>query len=171
MYFNFRRIVSAGGLWLLLSSTAVLSAAPLQPGDKFPALGDFSLAGPRPDLSAAKVTIVDFWASWCAPCKASFPAFDALHREFAPEGLLIVAVSVDEKERAMRTFLARFDPPFIVLRDAEQKLVAQAQIPSMPTAFVLDAQGVVRFVHVGFHGESSVQQYRQEIRSLLAESS
>lgn len=150
----------------LLARTA---AAALQPGDAFPAWTEFELTGALPDLSKAKVTIVDFWASWCAPCKASFPAFAELHREFEAAGVAIVAVSVDQDERAMRAFLARFNPEFTILRDTEQALVARVDVPAMPTSYVLDAAGVVRFVHVGFHGESSLQQYREQIRSLLSE--
>lgn len=140
-------------------------------GDTFPALTAFDLEGTLPDLTGAKVVIVDFWASWCAPCKASFPVYDDLRKEFGARGVVIIAVNIDREVKAMTTFVARQQPGFAIVRDAGQKLVAAVAPPTMPTAFVLDSRGVVRAVHQGFHGEKTRREYIEEINRLLAEQS
>jgi thiol-disulfide isomerase/thioredoxin len=140
-------------------------------GDTFPALAKFGLEGTLPDLSRARVVIVDFWASWCGPCKASFPIYDELHKQYGERGVVIVAINVDTNAKAMTSFLAHQQPGFSVLRDATQKLVQAVAPPTMPTSFLLDARGVVRAVHQGFHGEKTKSEYVEEINRLLAEPS
>ncbi len=158
------------GLALALGLAGAASAAPGKApvvGERFPALATFGLEGELPDLDAAKVVIVDFWASWCGPCKASFPAYEELRRQYGDRGLVIVAVSVDQDRKAMEKFVAHQNPGFTVVRDANQKLVQAIAPPAMPTSFVLDAQGVVRAVHQGFHGEKTKREYAEEIDHLL----
>jgi hypothetical protein len=82
---------------------------------------------------------------------------------------VIIAISVDRTAADMEKFLRRLQPDFAVARDAQQQLVAQVAVPTMPTAFVLDRHGVVRFVHTGFHGESSRMEYARQIDTLLSE--
>jgi thiol-disulfide isomerase/thioredoxin len=153
---------------LLVPSLAPAGETPA-PGDAFPSLESFQLEGTVPDVAAARVVIVDFWASWCAPCKASFPVFDELHEKFGPKGLVIVAVSVDTRKAGMDAFVARQKPTFPIVRDAAMKLVAAVDPPAMPTSFVLDSKGTVRFVHIGFHGGKSRDEYVEQIESILSE--
>lgn len=137
-------------------------------GDPFPALANrdvVNLAGGALPPLRGKVTLVDFWASWCAPCQASFPAMAALYREYASRGLQIVAISVDEKPAAAVAFWKRMAPPFITLHDRRQKLVETVVVPAMPTSYLLDRTGHVRYVHVGYHGE--VAELRRQIEGLL----
>jgi thiol-disulfide isomerase/thioredoxin len=115
------------------------------------------------------VMVVDFWASWCGPCKQSFPVYEELQRTYADRGVVIIAVNVDRNRRDMEKFLARHAVSFAVVRDAAQKLVRQVAPPAMPTAFVLDRRRAVRFVHLGFHGEKSRLEYITEINALLSE--
>jgi len=160
----------AGWLLALTLLAGPLGAVPGQTpavGDTFPALSSFDLEGQLPDLSGAKVVIVDFWASWCGPCKASFPVYDELREKYGNQGVVIIAVNVDQDAQAMEKFLARQKPGFAVVRDAHQKLVAAVSPPTMPTSFVLDAQGVVRAVHAGFHGDKTQAAYVADINLLL----
>src|SRR4051812_45197929 len=146
--------------------------ADIKAGDNFPALasaGLVNLAGGEVPETAGKVTLVDFWASWCAPCKASFPAMAKIHADFAPRGLQIVAVSIDEKPAAAVGFWKKLAPPFTAVHDHELKLVKQVVVPTMPTSYLLDRTGKVRFVHEGFHGDASDREIRKEIEALLAE--
>ena len=143
-------------------------AAPNKAGDTFPDLAKFQLEGKLPDPLAGKVVLVDFWASGCAPCKASFPAMTELHKRFAERGLVIVAVNVDDQRGAMESFLKKNPAPFAVVRDAAQKLVAATDVATMPTSFLLDREGRVRFLHHGFKGEETLKQYAKEIEELLA---
>jgi len=160
---------AALGLVLLATASTTRAADTLAIGQPFPALAQQGLEGTLPDLPAAKVVIVDFWASWCAPCKASFPIYDSLQREFGAQGVQIVAVNVDQNSKQMEAFLKKQPVSFAVVRDAQAKLVAQVKVPTMPTSFVLDATGVVRFVHIGFHGEETRQLYVEQINQILQE--
>lgn len=152
-------LLAALGLSLLAGATAARAADTLAAGQPFPALQDFALEGTLPDLAGAKIVIVDFWASWCAPCKASFPVYDQLQKEYGARGVRVVAVNVDQNGRQMDAFLKKQPVSFAVVRDAQARLVAQVRVPTMPTSFVIDAKGVVRFVHTGFHGEETRKLY------------
>lgn len=139
----------------------------LKTGDKFPDLTSFKLEGKLPDSLKGKIVIVDFWASWCGPCASSFPALNELHQHYKERGVVIVAVSVDEQSAKMEMFLKKHPVAFSIVRDAEQKLVSLANVETMPTSFILDGEGKIRFIHNGFHGEETKQQYIREIESLL----
>jgi thiol-disulfide isomerase/thioredoxin len=140
----------------------------LKTGDTFPDLTSFKLEGKLPDTLKGKVVIVDFWASWCGPCKDSFPVMNQLIKKYADRGLVIVAVNADEVRADMDTFLTKNPATFTVVRDAAQKLVEKADVGTMPTSFILDRDGKVRYLHNGFHGEKTKKEYETEIESLLA---
>ena len=159
--------IRIGGLALLLASVNA-SAAGWEAGMDVPSLDEYSLSGDVPRLEG-KVTLIDFWASWCAPCKAAFPEMDKLYQEFGGEGFQVIAVSVDQKERSMQQFLDRRKPFFTTVHDSSQKLVEQAGIQVMPTSFMIDKKGVIRFAHEGWQGKKSVRNLTQEIQTLLAE--
>jgi thiol-disulfide isomerase/thioredoxin len=137
-------------------------------GAPLPELSRFKLEGDVPDLRG-KVVLLDFWASWCGPCKQSFPVMQELHQHYAGRGLVIVAVSVDEDRAAMAAFLKKNPVSFAIVRDAAQKLVADADVQALPTAFLIDRRGNIRFMHRGFRGDVTRKQYREEIELLLKE--
>jgi thiol-disulfide isomerase/thioredoxin len=161
-------------LFLSTACAAALARADIKAGDTFPSLpaaGLVNLAGGEIPATAGKVVLVDFWASWCAPCKASFPAMAKIHGDYAPKGLQIVAVSIDEKPAAATGFWKKLAPPFTAVHDRELKLVKQVVVPTMPTSYLVDRAGKVRFVHEGFHGDATDRELRKEIEILLAEKS
>jgi thiol-disulfide isomerase/thioredoxin len=151
---------------LLLAAAACPAEAGLKPGDSFPDLTTYKLEGKLPDSLKGKVVLVDFWASWCAPCAKSFPAMEELQKRY-PDRVVVLAISVDEKAADMQGFLKKHPASFLVVRDAEHKLVAAVNAESMPTSFLVDTTGKVRFIHHGFHGEETRKQYLEEIESLL----
>jgi thiol-disulfide isomerase/thioredoxin len=156
---------------LVLALSAV-ARAEIKVGDTFPALapaGVVSLSGPAVPATAGQVMLVDFWASWCAPCKASFPSLAKLHTDLAPRGLVLLAISIDEKPAAAAAFAKKLAPPFPTLHDRDQKLVKQVVVPTMPTSYLVDRTGKVRFVHEGFHGAATEKLLRSQIETLLAE--
>ena len=156
-----------GGLLFLLGFAS--GQAELQVGDEFPSLAAAGLTGGDLPATGGKVVVVDFWASWCAPCKASFPMFAKLHQEFGSRGLVIVAVGVDEKPAAYAAFVQKLNPPFVTLHDQAQRLVAAVKVPAMPTSYLLGRNGRVRFVHQGFHGRETELEMRRQIEILLSE--
>ncbi|MBD5778317.1 TlpA family protein disulfide reductase [Pelagicoccus sp. NFK12] len=137
-------------------------------GQQLPDLADFDLQGEIPELEG-KVSYVDFWASWCAPCKASFPEMERLYQENKDAGFQVIAVSVDSSEKAMQRFLDRAGPSFSVVWDHKQSLVADAEVEVMPTSFLVDAKGVIRSVHYGWRGEETAKKLESEIADLLRE--
>lgn len=155
------------GLWLIGEFTTNICAASLKPGDGFPDLATFKLEGKLPETTKGKVVLIDFWASWCAPCKQSFPVMEELHKRYADRGLEIIAINVDENRSEMEAFLKKNAATFLIVRDADQKLVEKAGIATMPSSFLIDREGKVRFVHTGFRGSETKKKYEEEIEALL----
>lgn len=117
-----------------------------------------------------KVVVVDFWASWCAPCRVTFPALNRMHEEFASKGVEVLAINVDERRHDLDAFLAEQPHSMRVLLDPKAAATNAFNVRAVPTAFVIDRQGVIRFSHVGYT-EAALESFRTEITSLLAESS
>lgn len=157
----------AAALVGVLTLSLVVAQAGWKVGDALPDLAAQKLEGKLPDSLKGKVVLVDFWASWCVPCAESFPALEELHQRYKDRGLVILAVNTDEERAKMEKFLKKHPVTFAVVRDAGQKLVAQADVSTMPTSFLVDAEGKVRFIHAGFHGAKTRKQYAEEIESLL----
>lgn len=154
------------GLALTFLGAAATRAAAPKAGDPFPDLGKFEFEGTVPDLKG-KVVLVDFWASWCGPCKKSFPVMAELQEKFAGRGFAVVAVSVDEKKGAMDGFVKKAQPPFAVVRDGQGKLAEAAGVDKMPTSFLLGPDGRIVSVHSGFEGEATRKKYLDEIEAAL----
>lgn len=153
------------------ASIALLSSAHagVKVGETFPALATAQLVGGKVPVTEGKILVVDFWASWCTPCKASFPALGKISADYAERGVVLVGVSVDESAAAYAAFMKKNAPAFPAFHDAKQNLVRAVQVPTMPTTYLIDRQGRVRFVHSGFHGESSDRRLRADLETLLTE--
>jgi cytochrome c biogenesis protein CcmG/thiol:disulfide interchange protein DsbE len=150
---------------LVLGAALALAATPKE-GEVFPDLTRFGLEGTLPDLHG-KVVIVDFFASWCGPCKESFPIMEELYQQYRSKGLVIVAVNVDKNKADMEDFLKKHPASFTIVRDAANKLVGEVKIPTMPSSFLLDRNGKVVAFHRGFKGSETKKQYVEQIESLL----
>lgn len=151
---------------LLLSAAGLagVRAGQVAPDFELPDLRDGKKA--RLSQHRGKVVILDFWASWCAPCRKEMPELEKLYRDFAGRGLRVVAVNIDEDTAAARRFLDDVKVSFAVLHDGEQKVATQYDLPTMPTSFVLGADGKVHAVHAGFRPED-VPKLRAEVEALL----
>jgi len=121
-------------------------------------------------LSAFKgqVVLVDFWASWCPPCRASFPALDALSHEYETKGVVVLAINVDEKRHDADLFLNAYPHTMTVLFDPKGQSPLAFGVRGMPSSFVIDRAGNIRFTHMGYTANVA-EQYRQEIARLLSE--
>ena len=125
---------------------------------------------PALDLAAhaGKVIYVDFWASWCAPCRRSFPWMQATQRELASRGLVILTVNVDEDPRQAERFLQEVGGGLPVVFDSKGQLAELYKLQGMPSSFVVDRHGSVRFRHRGFRTTDPAT-YSAELRQLLDE--
>lgn len=158
---------------LCLLVPAWVQAAGVRVGDPAPPVTLPVLAGDAAarlhlDSLRGRVVYVDFWASWCGPCRLSFPRLDALRRELGPRGFEVFAVNVDEIETDARSFLEENPVSYPVVRDGSGDTPARFGILGMPTGYLLDRRGVVRAVHQGFR-RGDEQVLRAEILSLLGE--
>lgn len=156
-------------LLVALAALALAVTAPAQiaAGDVFPDLATAQLEGALPD-TAGRVLVVDFWASWCAPCKASFPALGQLHADYAPRGVVILGVSEDDKVAPYEQFRKKFAPPFAIVRDATHTLARAVQPPAMPTTYVIGRDRRVMAVFTGYHGAESEKMLRAALDQALA---
>jgi thiol-disulfide isomerase/thioredoxin len=114
------------------------------------------------------VVLLDIWASWCGPCKSSFPSLESLYEELRPRGLEVLAVNVDESRRDAEAFLLRHPHRMRVLLDPKGQVPQMLGAEAMPSSFVIDRRGNIRFRHSGFT-ETTLESYRREIQDLLAE--
>jgi cytochrome c biogenesis protein CcmG, thiol:disulfide interchange protein DsbE len=137
------------------------------PGKKAPDLTIESVNGAgKASIEQGKVTLVDFWATWCEPCKKSFPKYQDLHTKYKASGLEIIAVSVDDEEDGIAEFAKTYGAKFPVGWDDGKKIAGCWKPEGMPTAFLIDKEGVVRHVHKGYH-EGEDAEIEKEIKSLL----
>ena len=119
------------------------------------------------DLSG-HVVYLDFWASWCTPCKQSFPWMQTMQSAYAAQGLKIVAVNLDVARADADRFLNQFHPTFDVRFDPEGQLAQYYRVHGMPSSVLIDRHGVTRFTHVGFRPIDGAI-YEAQLRELLAE--
>jgi thiol-disulfide isomerase/thioredoxin len=144
-----------------------LAMAETKLGDR---AGDFTLKdlnGSSVKLSDLKgsVVIVDFWASWCDPCKKELPALDALAAKYPK--LIVVGVNVDKKrENAEKTLKLLSISKVRVVLDPDGATPSQYDLPKMPSSFVIDAKGIVRGVHAGYE-DGDEHKVESEIQPLL----
>jgi len=140
---------TAGAVLLVAAAVhAAVTAGDRLPDFRVDALGGGSIA--RADL-ARKVAVVDFWASWCLPCREALPALDALAQRFG-DRVAVIAVGVDRDRATAERFAAeRLPSPALALaHDATGGLMARFGAPAMPAAFLVDCEGVVRGVFAGW---------------------
>jgi thiol-disulfide isomerase/thioredoxin len=125
--------------------------------------GEVSLAALR-----GKVVYLDFWASWCGPCRVSFPQLDQLRQELGSDGFEVLAINLDDVESDALQFLAAVPVSYLVVRDAQGVTPQAYGILGMPTGYLIDREGVVRDVHQGYR-KSDGAKLRAAIVELLGD--
>lgn len=122
------------------------------------------------DLGAlhGRVVYLDFWASWCAPCRHSFPWMEEMKKQYEAKGLTIIAVNLDQERAQADAFLRRFHPGFEIKFDPQGLWAARFGVQGMPTSILIDRHGVSRFTHIGFR-PSDGSRYERQVEQLLAE--
>ncbi|MFH2057204.1 MAG: TlpA disulfide reductase family protein [bacterium] len=139
------------GLILLFSREALLAADP-------PAtIAAIDSALTDSTELAGNVVYVDFWASWCVPCRKSFPWLQGLLERYQKEGLRIVAVNLDKDPKAAAKFLRDMPVTFPIVYDSSGVLAKVYNLEAMPTSFVYDRNGVLRWQHLGFQPTDTLE--------------
>jgi thiol-disulfide isomerase/thioredoxin len=121
------------------------------------------------DLSRyrGKVVLVDFWASWCEPCRRSFPWLNEMQAKYADRGLVVIGINVDRVEADAARFLRDVPARFPIVYDAAGALATQYDVPGMPSSFVFGPDGQIVARHIGFRDGLRAQR-EAELQKLLA---
>ena len=112
------------------------------------------------------VIYVDFWASWCIPCRQSFPWMNNLKAKYQADGLTIISVNLDHSRTLANEFLAEIPADFPVIFDPKGLIARKYKLKGMPSSFVVDRTGQIISVHVGFNQQKKIA-YEEEIKTLL----
>ena len=159
------------------AATFITVAAPgalaVKPGDRMPAvapLPSIEEGAPPLDLSrlGGKVVYVDFWASWCVPCRTSMPAVDELYRRLGRKGFSVVGINKDDRVVDAQRFLKRVPVTFPLATDYGDAVVRAFLVTAMPSGYLVDRKGVVRKVHRGYTAETA-KELEREVEELLKE--
>lgn len=160
----YRKLLCTALLPLALLLTAMVSApAQAQGAVAGQPVPDVALPGMTAPAAArlsdlkGKLVYVDFWASWCAPCKQSFPWMNEMQRKYGAKGLQIVAINVDAKRSDADAFLAKGAPVFALAFDSKGESAKTLGVKAMPTSVLLAPDGKVLFVHQGFKPEQQAE--------------
>jgi thiol-disulfide isomerase/thioredoxin len=113
-----------------------------------------------------KVVYLDFWASWCSPCKDSFPWMNAMQEKYAEQGLVFVAVNVDRKKQDAETFLVSTPANFTIAFDDKGFTPKQYQVMGMPSAYVIDRHGKILHSHIGFNRDDAAEYVAHILQAL-----
>jgi thiol-disulfide isomerase/thioredoxin len=131
---------------------------------------DFNLPGRDQPVSLSalrgKVVYVDFWASWCQPCRQSFPWMNRLQKRYQEQGLVIVGINLDKSRALSDDFLKKIPADFTLAYDPEGKVATAYRVKGMPSSYLIDRQGRIQKTHVGFR-EESIGDMESVIRTLL----
>ena len=143
----------------MLAVALSLGAGPVEalaPGEAAPALALPDAQGSTVALDGlrGRVVVVDFWASWCGPCKRSFPWMGEMQRKYADQGLTIVAVNVDRRREDAAKFLAVTPGAFTIVYDPTGASPAAWNVKGMPTSYLVDRGGRIVAIDAGFREES-----------------
>jgi thiol-disulfide isomerase/thioredoxin len=154
---------------LALMATASAGLA-LDEGDRAPDFQARSVAGDAQVVlheMRGKVVLVDFWASWCAPCNAAMPQLEKLSKEFPADQFVVLGVNVDKKLDDARRALERRSVTYANASDPTGGLPKRFGLETMPTSYLIDQDGIVRVVHRGFRS-GDMDKLREQVQKLLA---
>lgn len=113
-----------------------------------------------------KVVLIDFWASWCTPCRQSFPWLNAMQHKYADRGLVVVGVNVDRDRAEADQFLRDVPADFDIVFDPAGTLAARYEVPGMPSSYVFGRSGELLHRHIGFRDGARADR-EAEIEALL----
>lgn len=154
-----RRCLPVPVLTLTVSAAIILAACqgetrgPPTEGSPAPEYSATTLDGREVSLESLKgePVLLNFWATWCTPCRKETPFLQSLHEEFADRGLQVVGVSMDSRGSAeeIRAFMDRYDVTYRILHDPASRAMDVFSVIGLPATYLLEADGTVRFVRIG----------------------
>jgi len=115
-----------------------------------------------------QVVLVNFWASWCGPCRQEMPVLDRLHQRYNDAGFTVLGINVEGEAASARAIVAKSGVTFPILVDAEQKISKLYDLKAMPSTVILDRDGKIRFVHRGFK-PGDEEKYVEIVKLLIRE--
>ncbi|MCJ7555778.1 MAG: TlpA family protein disulfide reductase [Gammaproteobacteria bacterium] len=131
--------------WTLHLALVAMVAAILAPVSALHAAEPFDLKQYK-----GKVVILDFWASWCVPCRRSFPWLNEMQAKYASEGLVVIGVNLDNDAAEAQLFLDEFSPEFTIVYDTDKKLAHEYDVIAMPSSYVIARDGTIHERHLGY---------------------
>jgi len=158
---------------LLSAALAVCFAGQLAAAAPSGPAPDFTLksrSGENIKLSELRgqVVMINFWASWCGPCRQEMPLLDQLYQRYQPMGFTLLGVNVEEDGTAADKVLKEIPVSFPVLYDSKNQVSERYQVSAMPSTFLIDRDGQVRYLHKGYQ-PGYEETYQQQIRELVRE--
>lgn len=153
---------------LLIALLNPVQSAPLnQPAPDFTLK---SLSGKNLKLSeqAGNVVMLNFWASWCGPCRKEMPLLNELHNKYEPLGFVILGVNVEQELKLAKAFLKETPVDFPILFDSGNQVSQAYEVIAMPTTVLIDRAGKVRYLHKGYKAGDE-NKYRKMVKKLVRE--
>jgi peroxiredoxin len=166
MSFKVKSWMRAAALTSALAVTSLVGAsASMAPSFTLP-----SRSGDTVSLAQlkGKVVMLNFWASWCGPCRQEMPLLDQMHKRYSALGFTLVGVNVDANSKDAEDWLSKTPVSFPVLFDRESKVSKMYDVSAMPSTVFIDRQGNVRYLHRGYKAGDEGE-YLNQIRALLKE--
>ena len=170
MSFTAKSWMRAAALTATLVMTATVSTSTGASSSMAPSFTLPSRGGDTVSLASlkGKVVMLNFWASWCGPCRQEMPLVEQMHKRYSALGFTLVGVNVDANSKDAEEWLTKTPVTFPVLFDRESKVSAMYDVKAMPSTVFIDRQGNVRALHRGYKaGDES--EYLNQIRALLKE--
>ena len=146
---------------LLISSILILWSK-VVPANEIPQLHYKDIV----EQNAGQVVYLDFWASWCTPCRKSFPWMNEMQMKYGDKNFKVISINVDSDRKLAQKFLANTPANFSILYDPAGSLASEMKLKGMPSSYIINAEGKLVSTHVGF-SDKKKSLYEQEIKQLI----
>ena len=153
---------------LLFGLTLAFAASAAEPGTPAPGFTAKTFDGKEVSLAdfRGKVVFVDFWASWCSPCRESLPLYDKLAADFGADDFAIIAVNLDETASDARKFMTQHPVRYTIVQNPQGDIPKAFGVSGMPSSYLIDRDGTIRQRHIGFN-KKDLDMLRAEVNKLL----